>query len=504
MRKTVSGTVLALLLLNMLILVFDAQPVKAERSSNALSVPFHFQNTHYYCGPACLQMVFDYYSPLVAQLQIAEVARTDEKMGGTFIDDMIRAGHFSNISTSMGNEMPRNITGYSSRKIGYTTFEQWGMTIADLKTLIDEGYPIILLMWYDAPGYSGHFRVVVGYDETHIILHDPWNNMTMGGTYGGPSIALNYSTFLEKWEIADYWGLVTCPWSITLDYPAGIHREDTFTITANITYPCPDPFPSYAYPASSTNVTIQLPLGLSLVPGENATKPTGDLQAGESVTASWSVKAESFGNMTVVVEAEGKIEGSTWEYVYEDRIGASTNFTIEVLGIIHDTSVAEVSPSRTIVGQGFECNINVTIDNEGECTETLNVTVYANETIISTQTLSNLAPSKNATILFSWNTANQTGFPKGNYMISAYAWPVQGEVDTADNTLVNGWVVVTIPGDVNGDCIVDIFDLVLVASAYGSTPISPNWNPNTDINGDNIVDIFDLVIVASHYGETDQ
>jgi len=54
---------------------------------------------------------------------------------------------------------------------------------------------------------------------------------------------------------------------------------------------------------------------------------------------------------------------------------------------------------------------------------------------------------------------------------------------------------------VNGDRIVDIFDLVLVASAYGSTPSSPNWNPNTDINGDNIIDIFDLVIVASHYGE---
>lgn len=59
-----------------------------------------------------------------------------------------------------------------------------------------------------------------------------------------------------------------------------------------------------------------------------------------------------------------------------------------------------------------------------------------------------------------------------------------------------------IQGDVNHDTIVDIFDLVLVASAYGSTPEDPNWNPNADINGDSIVDIFDLVIVATHYGET--
>jgi len=46
--------------------------------------------------------------------------------------------------------------------------------------------------------------------------------------------------------------------------------------------------------------------------------------------------------------------------------------------------------------------------------------------------------TKNLT--FTWNT---TGFAEGNYTISAYAWPVPGETDTADNTYINGWVVVT-------------------------------------------------------------
>jgi len=31
----------------------------------------------------------------------------------------------------------------------------------------------------------------------------------------------------------------------------------------------------------------------------------------------------------------------------------------------------------------------------------------------------------------------------GEYTISAYAWPVPGETDTADNTLVNGSISVT-------------------------------------------------------------
>jgi len=55
---------------------------------------------------------------------------------------------------------------------------------------------------------------------------------------------------------------------------------------------------------------------------------------------------------------------------------------------------------------------------------------------------------------------------------------------------------------VNGDRVVDIFDLVLVASSYGSSHGEPCYNPNADINNDGIIDIFDLVLVANHYGET--
>lgn len=58
-----------------------------------------------------------------------------------------------------------------------------------------------------------------------------------------------------------------------------------------------------------------------------------------------------------------------------------------------------------------------------------------------------------------------------------------------------------IPGDVNGDGIVDIFDAILLASAYGSTPSDTSWNPNADINNDEIVDIFDAIILASNYGK---
>ena len=51
-------------------------------------------------------------------------------------------------------------------------------------------------------------------------------------------------------------------------------------------------------------------------------------------------------------------------------------------------------------------------------------------------------------------------------------------------------------GDVNGDEVVDIFDLVMVAGKFGK-----KGNSRGDINGDEDVNIFDLVMVAGNFGK---
>ncbi len=61
--------------------------------------------------------------------------------------------------------------------------------------------------------------------------------------------------------------------------------------------------------------------------------------------------------------------------------------------------------------------------------------------------------------------------------------------------------ILPVPGDINKDGIVDIFDCVIVALAFGSKPGDTNWNPVADINSDNLVDIFDIVVVALHFSE---
>ena len=47
---------------------------------------------------------------------------------------------------------------------------------------------------------------------------------------------------------------------------------------------------------------------------------------------------------------------------------------------------------------------------------------------------------------------------------------------------------------------VDIFDIVQIASAYGTSKPDPNYDPISDIDGDGDIDIFDVVIAAGNYG----
>ena len=170
---------------------------------------------------------------------------------------------------------------------------------------------------------------------------------------------------------------------------------------------------------------------------------------------------------------------------------------------IHDVAVTNVTPSKTVVGQGYSTSINVTVENQGDFTETFNVTVFYNETAITlpngkNHTTTTLTSGNSTTITFTWNT---TGIAKGNYTISAYATPVSGETNLDNNTFVDGWVVVTIKGDVDGDFDVDIYDVVKITGIYRSKRGDPQFNPNSDLDDDGEITIYDVVRCTSHYGQ---
>jgi len=58
------------------------------------------------------------------------------------------------------------------------------------------------------------------------------------------------------------------------------------------------------------------------------------------------------------------------------------------------------------------------------------------------------------------------------------------------------------PGDINGDGVVDASDVARINRSYGSKPEQSKWDPLADLNRDDLIDCRDLLIVGRHYGNT--
>jgi hypothetical protein len=138
--------------------------------------------------------------------------------------------------------------------------------------------------------------------------------------------------------------------------------------------------------------------------------------------------------------------------------------------------------------------------NKGDFPETVNVTLYYNITanqIIGTQII-NLPLGQSQTLVFTWNT---TGVEYcHNYTMTAVA-TIAADYYPADNTLADGKVKVRIMGDVDGNGEVSMFDIRLIAKAFGSYPGDPKWNPDYDLNQSGGIDMFDIRLVAKNFGK---
>ncbi|MDH7563799.1 MAG: NosD domain-containing protein [Candidatus Bathyarchaeota archaeon] len=167
------------------------------------------------------------------------------------------------------------------------------------------------------------------------------------------------------------------------------------------------------------------------------------------------------------------------------------------LGVEHDIAVQNVSTHRTILWQGIDFYVNIEIANYGFNEETIDVIIYANSTPIYECLGVILEGGRTAALSCKCSIT----LPLGIYKISAAADTLQGETDTSDNTFANGNVLIGMPYDANGDGVIDLKDVVLVALAFGSSLGRPTWNPNCDMNGDLKIDLKDYFVVCSNYGQ---
>lgn len=113
---------------------------------------------------------------------------------------------------------------------------------------------------------------------------------------------------------------------------------------------------------------------------------------------------------------------------------------------MHDVAIINVTYvlpcDESQLYPGWVIDVTATIQNEGDFTETLNITAYYNGNLIQMKTVTELTPLNEIAINLTWDTE---GVPPGNYTISAHADQVPGEIDTTDNTYINGNITLLVP-----------------------------------------------------------
>ena len=223
----------------------DPGPVEAAGAAGQAheipGVPYHKQQTNFWCGPASLEMVFDYWGEDISQIEIAKVSNANPAYG-VYASELARAAHFSDMSTSVQDPL---LSGYTGRSLGYAaataSWEQgsslYETRYSDLKNIVASNYPVLVLTDYDEGLDSGHFRVVKGYDDRlgTFTVNDPWYSPQ---PYAGADVKFEQSFFVDRlWTYSDRWGLVTAPWTVAVRKPAYVSQGQEFTVTTQVNYP---------------------------------------------------------------------------------------------------------------------------------------------------------------------------------------------------------------------------------------------------------------------------
>jgi hypothetical protein len=128
--------------------------------------------------------------------------------------------------------------------------------------------------------------------------------------------------------------------------------------------------------------------------------------------------------------------------LYDGDTGAeAVILTTEPPEPVHDVAVTGIGAPAS-VEQGTLVNVDVTVANEGNQTETFTVSLTVDGGGLGTQGVADLAPGGTTVLTFPWDTAD-AGL--GPHTLTAVADTVPGETDIADNE-ASATVNVTDPG----------------------------------------------------------
>jgi hypothetical protein len=110
--------------------------------------------------------------------------------------------------------------------------------------------------------------------------------------------------------------------------------------------------------------------------------------------------------------------------------------------------------------------------------------------------------SQNVT-LSSTGTFSLAAIPNGTYTvhIKGAKWLAKNVTGVVvKNGAVSGVNATLLPGDANGDNVVNLADFDILAAAYGTSTGESAFNTDADFNCDGVIDLTDFDLLAADYG----
>jgi ABC-type bacteriocin/lantibiotic exporter with double-glycine peptidase domain len=131
----------------------------------------HRKQTHNYnCGPTALAMLLDFYQISHVPEELEALCETSTRTG-THHDNLVKA----------------------ARSLGAHVVSKDDAKIADIEKALADGHPV-LVNYFNPVTRVGHFAVIKGIEDGHVVLADPQN---------GDNFRLPIEEFEKLWHNMD-------------------------------------------------------------------------------------------------------------------------------------------------------------------------------------------------------------------------------------------------------------------------------------------------------------
>ena len=254
------------------------------------------------------------------------------------------------------------------------------------------------------------FSLVVSVDTAKLYVDPPKSKVLIGENFT-VNVAIANVTNLYGWEFKLYYNNTMLNGTSVSEGEFLKVQGDTFFGTINFT--------------DTYNATH----GIIWATGSLLGNVSG--VDGSGVLAEIGFECKQFGNSSLLFDYSelGDPEGTEIQHVTAE--GSVETWPRNI-------AVISVTPSTLEPYAGQIVSIAVVVRNEGNYTETFNLTTFYNDNSIETKTVVEMPLLSQITIMFEWDTV---GLPTNiNYTIKAEASMLPGETNVTDNVFVDGEV----------------------------------------------------------------